>query len=81
LIAAALFVTVSLGGLFAYRSKVNPSGSANIRVVAFDTPAANQARSAAPGSMGAEGDPEETTIFFVPAGQWSDGTTASMDRP
>jgi hypothetical protein len=34
-----------------------------------------------PGSpvMGAEGNPDETTIFFVPVGQWSDGTTASMD--
>jgi len=34
-----------------------------------------------PGSpvMGAEGDPDEATIFFVPVGQWSDGTTASMD--
>jgi hypothetical protein len=34
-----------------------------------------------PGSpvMGAEGDPDETTIFFVPVGQWSDGTIASMD--
>jgi hypothetical protein len=29
--------------------------------------------------MGAEGDPDEMTIFFVPVGQWSDGTTASMD--
>jgi hypothetical protein len=34
-----------------------------------------------PGSpvMGAEGGPDETTIFFVPVGQWSDGTMASMD--
>ena len=34
-----------------------------------------------PGSpvMGAEGDPDETTIFFVPVGKWSDGTSASME--
>ena len=34
-----------------------------------------------PGSpvMGAEGDPGEVTIFFVPVGKWSDGTTASVD--
>ena len=33
-----------------------------------------------PGSpvMGAEGDPDEITIFYVPVGKWSDGTTASM---
>ena len=33
-----------------------------------------------PGSpvMGAEGDPDEVTIFYVPVGKWSDGTTASM---
>jgi hypothetical protein len=32
-----------------------------------------------PGSpvMGAGGDPDETTIFFVPVAKWSDGTTAS----
>ena len=30
--------------------------------------------------MGAQGDPEEVTIFFVPVGQWSDGTTASLDK-
>jgi hypothetical protein len=34
-----------------------------------------------PGSpvMGAEGDPDEVTIFYVPVGKWSDGTTASVD--
>jgi hypothetical protein len=29
--------------------------------------------------MGSEGDPGEATVFFVPVGKWSDGTSASMD--
>ncbi len=34
-----------------------------------------------PGSpvLGQEGAPNETTVFFVVLGRWSDGTTASMD--
>jgi hypothetical protein len=34
-----------------------------------------------PGSpvMGAETNPDEPTIFFVPVDKWSDGTSASMD--
>jgi hypothetical protein len=34
-----------------------------------------------PGSpvLGGEGSPDELTVFFVPVGKWSDGTTASMD--
>jgi hypothetical protein len=29
--------------------------------------------------MGAEGGPDEVTIFYIPVGKWSDGTAASMD--
>ena len=34
-----------------------------------------------PGSpvLGQEGGPNETTVFFVPLGKWSDGTSVSMD--
>ena len=35
-----------------------------------------------PGSpvLGQEGGPKEATVFFVPLGQWSDGTSISMDE-
>jgi hypothetical protein len=36
-----------------------------------------------PGSpvLGQAGGPNEATVFFVPVGKWSDGTSASMDAP